>query len=138
MVVSVTARSEPDLTKQFELEIDWRVVEKQLVQWSNFFQDGKKLRVEITFNYVDSTGQPRRGSKKASSSATQRMLSDLATETNAEKPMFRYDRRSMGIRMTKLTTSCRLPRGLGIDCSFQNHTRERLQIIGQTVELYSL
>ena len=89
VAVSVTTRSERDLIKRFELEIDWRVVEKQLVQWGAFFQNGKKLRVDITFNYVEVSRKPAAGSSKRGgkrgSSATQRMLTDLATECNAEK-----------------------------------------------------
>jgi hypothetical protein len=64
VVMSVTARSERDLTKRFELEIDWRIVEKQLVQWGTFFQDSKKLRVEITFNYVEEARKSAAGSSK--------------------------------------------------------------------------
>ena len=38
VVVSVTGRSERDLTKRFnELDIEWPVVENQLVQWSDLF-----------------------------------------------------------------------------------------------------
>jgi hypothetical protein len=90
MIVSITARSERDLIKRFELEIDWRIVEKQLVQWGNFFQNGKKLRVDIIFNYVEAVQQStasssKRGGKRGSSSAIKGMLTDLATECNAEK-----------------------------------------------------
>ena len=54
VVVSVTDRTERDLTKRFdELEIDWSVVEKQLATWADLFQAGKKLRVDLTFNYVE-------------------------------------------------------------------------------------
>ena len=77
VVVSVNARSERDLTERFEREIDWRMVEKRLVQWGDLFQDGKKLRVDITFNYVErlqqssSSSSKRRGTR---ASATQQML----------------------------------------------------------------
>jgi hypothetical protein len=57
VVVSVTERSERDLTKQFdETEIDWLVVEKQLRAWGELFRIGKKLRVDLSFNYLE-TGQ---------------------------------------------------------------------------------
>jgi hypothetical protein len=72
------------------VEIDWRMVEKQLVHWGSLFQDGKKLRVDITFNYVEAArqsaaGSSKRGGKRGSSSTTQRMLNDLATERRAEE-----------------------------------------------------
>jgi hypothetical protein len=50
VVVSVTERSERDLTKRFdEIDIDWSVIEKQLVVWGELFRAGKKLRVDISF-----------------------------------------------------------------------------------------
>ena len=77
VVVSVNARSERDLTKRFEREIDWRMVEKRLIQWGDLFQDGKKLRVDITFIYAERSQQSSSSSSKRSgarASATQQML----------------------------------------------------------------
>lgn len=54
VVVSVTDRSERDLTKRFdELDIDWEVIEDQLMAWSYLLRDGKKLRVDISFVYKE-------------------------------------------------------------------------------------
>jgi hypothetical protein len=89
VVVSVTARLERDFTKRFETEIDWPMIEKRLVQWGTF-QDGKTLRIVITFNYVENArhstaGPSKGGGKRGPSSATKRMLTNLATESNAER-----------------------------------------------------
>jgi hypothetical protein len=56
VVVSVTDRSERDLTRRFdELEIDWDTVEQQLMAWSYLLRDGKRLRIEISFIYKENT-----------------------------------------------------------------------------------
>ena len=89
VIVSVNHRSERDLIKRFEeIDVDWSIVEKQLIAWSDLFRSGKTLRVDLTFNYVDSqplpASTPRRGNKRGSS-ATQKMLADRATQLDAEQ-----------------------------------------------------
>jgi hypothetical protein len=55
VIVSVTEGSERDLIKRFDdIDVDWSVVEKQLLAWGELFQVGKKLRVDLSFNYVNS------------------------------------------------------------------------------------
>jgi hypothetical protein len=88
----VTERSERNVTKRFDdTNIDWVVIERQLVQWGDLFHAGKKLRVNISFNYnyVES-GQPsaissRKGDKRGLSSTTQRMLAEGTEQRNAEE-----------------------------------------------------
>lgn len=66
IVMTVTQqRSEPPLTKSFdETNIDWSVVETQLIAWGYLFLAGKKLRVTILFNYnYVETGQPSAASR---------------------------------------------------------------------------
>ncbi|KAI1669263.1 hypothetical protein L13192_06722 [Pyrenophora tritici-repentis] len=90
VVVSVTERSKRDLTKRFdEVDVDWFLVEKQLSQWSELFRAGKKLRVDVSFNYVD-IGQPmpvasKRGGKRGYPSATQQMLAERDSQVDAEE-----------------------------------------------------
>lgn len=90
VVVPVTGRSEQELTKRFdEMEIDWRVVEKQLVAWGELFRAGKRLRVDLSFNYLE-TGEPlpassRKGDKRGFSSATQQMRTERACSSMLKK-----------------------------------------------------
>ena len=87
IVASVNHRSEPDVTKQFEnLNIDWPLIEKQMIEWGDLFRSGKKLRINVAFNYMDS--QPPVGTKgvtKRGSCATQRMLADRTSQLAAEE-----------------------------------------------------
>src|SRR5438105_1559969 len=49
VVVSVTNRSQRDLTKRFnELDIDWAVMENQLIAWSHL-RERRQLRIDISF-----------------------------------------------------------------------------------------
>jgi hypothetical protein len=69
------------------MDIDWSVVEKQLIRWGELFRAGKRLRVDLSFNYMDASSQPastaNRGNKR-SSPATQRMLADRTTYIDNE------------------------------------------------------
>jgi hypothetical protein len=92
IVMTVTQqRSESPLTKSFdEINIDWSVVETQLITWGYLFLAGKKLRVTISFNYnFVETGQPSATSRnlRHRSSITQRMLTELNTQLNTDEEL---------------------------------------------------
>jgi hypothetical protein len=92
IVISVTERSERDLTKRLDdTNIDWSIIEKQLVDWGELFRAGKKLRVDITFSYIEAAPEPvglKKRDKRGRSSATQQMLSEWADflDTDDESP----------------------------------------------------
>ena len=53
LAVSVTGQSQKPVTKQSDRpEIDWTVVETQLVEWRDLLQAGKKLWIDVTFHYL--------------------------------------------------------------------------------------
>jgi hypothetical protein len=55
VVASVNDRSERDLCKRYDdMHVDWHVVERQLLWWAELFWSGKKLRVDLSFNYIES------------------------------------------------------------------------------------
>jgi hypothetical protein len=54
IVMSVTERSERNVTKRFdEITVDWLVVESQLQTWSHLARNGRKLIIMVMFNYVE-------------------------------------------------------------------------------------
>lgn len=90
VTVSVNDRTERKLTKHFEgLNVEWGAVEAQLVAWGDRFRDGKKLRVDLTFHYADLVSVPKDSSaernKRGRQSATQRMLTELAEQTERDQ-----------------------------------------------------
>jgi hypothetical protein len=91
VVVKNTGRSERPLVRRFdETVIDWTIVERQLVEWGELFRAGKKLIVEMTFNYLAENhgalaSPSKRTGKQGSGSATRRMLAERAVEIDAEQ-----------------------------------------------------
>jgi hypothetical protein len=88
VVASVADHSKRDLIKRFDdIDIDWPVIQKQMMGWEELFRSGRKLRLCVSFNYIDSypqsSGTTKRGSKRGSS-ATQRIMADRAAQLDAE------------------------------------------------------
>jgi len=56
VVVFVTDRTERDLVKRFDdLNIEWTILEKQLQTWGYLFRIRKRLRIDISFNYIETS-----------------------------------------------------------------------------------
>jgi hypothetical protein len=111
IVVSVTQRKERDLQKRFDdTSIDWAVIENQLVAWGELYRAGKKLRLNLSFNYVDdsqsSTTSLGRTDKRGSSSTTRQMLAEGAAQLDAEQASTGY--LSIWREVYNLTVACRI------------------------------
>ncbi|KAK2035904.1 hypothetical protein LZ31DRAFT_286242 [Colletotrichum somersetense] len=96
VVVSVTDRAQRDLVKRFdELDVNWSMLETQLQAWSHLTQVGKCLRIDLSFNYMQTrqTRQTRlsgdtraqRNNKRGRSSVSDQMLSDRDLQLSAEQ-----------------------------------------------------
>ena len=74
--------------KRFDdTSIDWAVIQKQLLAWGELFRVGKKLRLTLSFNYVDASPPPlycgARTRNRAST--TNQMLAERAAQLDAEE-----------------------------------------------------
>lgn len=90
VTVSVTARAERNLTKRFDdTNIEWTVMESHIRSWGELYRAGKKLLLNLTFNYVDTSQATTTSLLKANrggySSTTQQMLAERATQLDAEE-----------------------------------------------------
>ena len=84
IIVSVNQRSEQNLERRFdETSVDWSAVEKRLLHWGELLRSGKKLGVEVSFNYVEA--QTPVPSASRGGSTTQRMLTERAAQIEAAK-----------------------------------------------------
>lgn len=85
VVVSVSKRGEPDLSKVFPgFNIRWSVIEERLESWAYHFYEGKRLTVKITFRFRPRNPSSRaQGAARGRQSATSRMRHTQALQKNA-------------------------------------------------------
>ncbi len=81
IAICVNDRSEHDITKRFtKLDIDWLVIERQLQTWSHLLRIGKKLRINVSFNYTESNKASRTAGRGATAAALAERNTRLDTE----------------------------------------------------------
>jgi len=90
VVVSVKDRTKRDFVKRFDgLDIDWNIIDRKLESWSHLFRIGRELRIDITFNYIETgkgAGSPAgRSSKRGFHSTTEEQLAKRARQLDAEE-----------------------------------------------------
>lgn len=90
VVVSVNDRSERDLKRTFEkTNVVWSEIEDQLLAWGELCRAGKKLRVNLAFNFRDvpqaESTQVRAGNRRGRRSATQAMHAERAAQIAADQ-----------------------------------------------------
>ena len=79
VVVSVTKHSERLMKRFDDTSVDWAVIQKQLLIWGELFRVGKKLKVTLSFNFVDvssSTNLLRGPNQRNRASTTNQMLAE--------------------------------------------------------------
>ncbi|KAF4447038.1 AAA family, partial [Fusarium albosuccineum] len=125
IAVCVNDRGERDLTKRFDgLNIDWRVVEKQLIAWSHLLLIGKRLRISLSFNYVEASeaaGATTRG--RGGRSATASQLAERALAIDEEEAMSAQP--AVWRRVYDLFRCTGSPCGLGPQCWVDTVAQER-------------
>ena len=91
--ICINDRGERDVTKRFDsTDVDWALVEKQLIMWSELFRAGKRLTLIVSFNYKNEPQTNLAPSeKRARVSTTKRMLTERAIQLDAEETSCGHD-----------------------------------------------
>jgi hypothetical protein len=83
VIASVTQRKEDPFIRRFDdTSINWADIESQFITWGKFYREGKKLKLSLAFDYIDTANA---GDKRGSGSTTQRMLGAGNLQVDAEQ-----------------------------------------------------
>lgn len=80
-------RSQPAVHQHSDgTNIDWTVIEEQLLDWGNLIEKGRQLRLDISIGYTADTSVPvsQKGDKRGTNSRTAQMLSERDARIDAE------------------------------------------------------
>jgi hypothetical protein len=88
VVVLVTKHSERLMKRFDDTSVNWAVIQKQLLTWGELFRVGKKLKVTLSFNYVDTSSSTTLlwgPNQRSCPSTTNEMLAERAAQLDAEE-----------------------------------------------------
>jgi hypothetical protein len=79
----VCCKEEPFLKRYDNTSIDWAEIECQLFAWSNFYKAGKKLKISLAFDHIDTASTTSRSGGSVSTS--RQMLGTGNLQVDAEQ-----------------------------------------------------
>lgn len=89
ITVCVNYRGEADLTTRCDgLDVDWKMIESKLQAWGHLLLDGKRIRISLSFNYVETSqtgGAIARGRGRGYRSATASQLAERGVDIDDEE-----------------------------------------------------
>ncbi|CAG1972494.1 unnamed protein product [Fusarium graminearum] len=101
ITVCVNYKGEADLNMRSDgLDINWKMIENKLQAWSHLLLDGKRLKISLSFNYIETSQSGSvvargRGGRSATASQLAERAIDIGEEetTSAEPAVWRkvYD-----------------------------------------------
>ncbi|KAF4993956.1 hypothetical protein FDECE_13261 [Fusarium decemcellulare] len=93
IAVSVNYKGEEDLaTRSDGLDINWQMIENKLQAWGHLLLDGKRLKISLSFNYVETSragsaiARGRGGRSATASQFTERAIDIDEEETASAQP----------------------------------------------------
>ncbi|EXK77146.1 hypothetical protein FOQG_18140 [Fusarium oxysporum f. sp. raphani 54005] len=89
ITVCVNYKGEADLnTRSDGLDVNWKMIESKLQAWSHLLLDGKKLKISLSFNYIETSQSGSvvargRGGRSATASQLAERAIDIGEEETA-------------------------------------------------------